>query len=107
VEPQQFNRDLSNRSILAPKEHHVRFYFHTQTNARNTDTEGVEYAAYADARKAAIETCGQIMKDAPAEFWGSRPWSVTVTDESGLIMWEIHLDGQSTAASRGVEGRTN
>lgn len=49
VEPQQFNRDLSNRSILAPKEHHVRFYFHTQTNARNTDTEGVEYAAYADA----------------------------------------------------------
>lgn len=85
----------------------MRFFFHTQTDARHTYTDGAEYGSYAEARKAAIQTCGQMMQDAPEIFWGSRPWSVTVTDETGLIMWEIHLDGQSTAASRGLEGRTN
>jgi hypothetical protein len=84
----------------------MRFYFHTQTDARYTDTEGVSFTSYADARKAAIETCGQMMRDAPEVFWGSRPWSITVTDEMGLIMWEIHVDGQATAASRRLEGRT-
>lgn len=85
----------------------MRFFFHTQTDARHTDTDGAEYGSYAEARKAAIQTCGQMMQDAPEIFWGSRPWSVTVTDETGLIMWEIHFDGQSTAASRGLEGQTN
>ncbi|RYF03670.1 MAG: hypothetical protein EOO77_30700 [Oxalobacteraceae bacterium] len=84
----------------------MRFFFHTQTDARHRDTDGAEFASYVEARKAAIQTCGQMMQDAPEVFWGSRPWSVTVTDETGLIMWEIQLDGQSTAASRGLEGRT-
>lgn len=81
----------------------MRFFFHTQTDARHTDIEGSDFPTYVEARKAAIKTCGQMMQDAPEVFWGSRPWSVTVTVESGLIMWEIHLDGQSTPASRGLE----
>jgi uncharacterized glyoxalase superfamily protein PhnB len=82
-----------------------RFYFHMQTDTRHTDVDGADYDTYAEARKAAIQTCGQMMQDAPETFWGSRLWSVTVTDDAGLIMWEIQLDGQSTAASRGLEGQ--
>ena len=66
----------------------VHFYFHTETDVRTTDTDGQEFATYGEARVEAIRTCGQLMKDAPEVFWGSRPWSVTVTDKSGFILWE-------------------
>ncbi|WP_414713334.1 DUF6894 family protein [Sphingomonas sp.] len=41
----------------------------------------------------AIRTCGEMMRDAPDGFWGSRPWSVTVKDEGGLALWEISMGG--------------
>jgi hypothetical protein len=81
----------------------VRFHFHTQTDVRVTDTEGTEYPGYAEARREAIRTCGQMMQDAPEQFWGSRPWSVTVTDATGLILWDIQLDGTSPPAGKTLE----
>jgi hypothetical protein len=80
-----------------------RFYFHTETDVRTTDDEGMEFPGFAEARREAIRTCGQMMQDAPEVFWGSRPWNVSVTDEDGLIMWEIYVDGQTSAASRSLE----
>jgi hypothetical protein len=77
----------------------ARYLFHTQTDTRITDDEGVELPTESEARAQAIITCGQMMKDAPDAFWGSRPWNVTVTNEAGLIMWEISMDGVSSAAS--------
>jgi hypothetical protein len=79
------------------------FFFHTQTDIRVTDTEGMEFPGYIEARREAIRTCGQMLQDAPEIFWGSRPWSVSVTDATGLILWEIHLDGQASAASMTLE----
>ena len=80
-----------------------RFYFHTETDVRATDFEGQEFSSYEDARREAIQTCGQMMKDAAVAFWGSRPWNVSVTDETGLILWEIYIDGQTSAAGRNLE----
>ena len=80
-----------------------RFYFHTETDVRTTDDEGMEFPGFMEARREAIRTCGQMMQDAPEVFWGSRPWNVSVTDENGLIMWEIYVDGQTSAAGRSLE----
>jgi len=80
-----------------------RFFFHTETDVRLTDTEGQEFAKFEDARCEAIHTCGKMMNDAADAFWGSRPWNVSVTDETGLIMWEIYVDGQTSAAGRSLE----
>jgi len=41
-----------------------------------------------------------MMIDAADAFWGSRPWSITVTNAEGLILWEIIMDGSATPASR-------
>ncbi|WP_425506407.1 DUF6894 family protein [Sphingomonas xinjiangensis] len=84
----------SARSDLIPL-----FYFHTQTGTRYTDVDGTDLAGPVDARRQAIQTCGQMMQEAPEGFWGSRPWSVTVTDAVGLVLWEISIDGQSSAAT--------
>jgi len=77
-----------------------RFFFHTQTDSRMTDFDGYELATASEARQQAIQTCGQMMIDAADAFWGSRPWSITVTDAEGLILWEIIMDGSATPASR-------
>lgn len=75
-----------------------RYLFHSQTDSRYSDSEGVEFATPHDARKEAIRLCGEMLKDSPEPFWGSRPWSVTVTNDAGLILWEIFIDGVSSAA---------
>ena len=75
------------------------FFFHTQTDTRFTDEEGTEIDGPVEARRQAIRTCGEMMRDAPEGFWGSRPWSVTVTDPAGLVLWDIHVDGSPSAAA--------
>jgi hypothetical protein len=77
----------------------TRYFFHSQTNTRYTDNEGAEFATPAEARKEAIRMAGEMLKNAPDPFWGSRPWNITVTDQAGLIMWELMIHGISTAAS--------
>jgi hypothetical protein len=75
------------------------FFFHTQTTVRFTDEEGTELKGPFEARQQAIGVCGEMLRDAPKEFWGSRPWTVTVTTAEGLVLWEIYVDGTSAAAA--------
>lgn len=74
------------------------YFFHTQTNTRDTDDEGLDLAGPLEARREAIRACGELLKHDPEPFWGSRPWSVTVTDSEGLILWELSMDGVASAA---------
>ncbi len=76
----------------------MRYFFHTETDSRSTDTEGVELDTPEQARREAIQMCAQLMHEAPKSFWGSRPWSVTITDETGLILWNIDIDASESAA---------
>jgi hypothetical protein len=76
-----------------------RYFFNTQTGTRFTDEDGFELDGPVEARRQAIITCGEMMRDAPEGFWGSRPWHVTVTDPDGLVLWEIMMDGNASAAA--------
>jgi len=60
---------------------------------------GLEFDTAQQARHEAIRSAGELLRDAAEPFWGSRPYSVTVTDETGLILWEIYMDGVNAAAS--------
>ena len=74
------------------------YFFHTQTGSRATDEIGLEFSSPREARAQAIIACGELAKDSPEGFWGSRPWSVIVTDAMGLILWELSMDGFASAA---------
>jgi hypothetical protein len=75
-----------------------KYYFHTSTDARLTDDEGFECATPADARRMAIRTCSELIHGSEDSFWGTRPWAVTVTDDAGVIMYEIAVDGFASGA---------
>jgi hypothetical protein len=74
-----------------------RYYFHVQSNVRQTDENGLELTDDIEARRQAIRAAGDMLKEYPEEFWGSRPWSVTVTNAAGLVLWELYLDGVAAA----------
>jgi hypothetical protein len=84
---------------MPPERPMPTYFFHSQTESRMTDVEGTELGGPIEARREAIRTCGEMMKDSPESFWGSRPWTVTVTDHTGLILWEISMDGIASAAT--------
>jgi len=77
----------------------TRYFFHTQSNSRITDAIGIELKGPHEARKQAVESCGELLRDGGDSFWGSRPWSVIVTDEVGLVLWELSMDGAASAAA--------
>ncbi len=79
----------------------ARYFFHTQTTIRITDDVGFELSSPLEARRQAIATSGEMLRDGPEGFWSSRPWSVSVTDDKGLVLWELFMDGfESGAAPR-------
>ena len=76
-----------------------RYFFHLNTTSRSTDDEGLELDGPKQAREEAIRSCGEMMRDAADSFWGSRPWSITVTNSAGLIIYEIAVDGFAAPAA--------
>jgi hypothetical protein len=76
----------------------MRYFFHCETDVRYTDAEGTEFDSPSQARAEAIKMCAQMMHEAPKGFWGSRPWSVTITDKAGLVLWNIDIDATSSIA---------
>jgi hypothetical protein len=76
-----------------------RYFFHHHSDVRITDDTGVEFETPQEARREAIRSAGELLCDAAEPFWGSRLFIVTVTNEVGLIMWEIYMDGFNAAAS--------
>ena len=67
-----------------------RYFFHTQADTRHTDEEGLELKDAAAARREAIRTCGEMMRDAPESFWNSRPRSVVVTNSADTVWGNLH-----------------
>lgn len=45
-------------------------FFHTQTDTRFSDEEGIEFAIAVEAHRLAIKSCGELMRDEPKGLWG-------------------------------------
>jgi hypothetical protein len=43
---------------------------------------------------------GQLLQDHAQQIWADEDWRVDVTDESGLILYVMHLSATNTAATR-------
>ena len=73
----------------------MRFYFHTESDIRHSDTEGEELATVEAARVAAARIIAEMLKDGAGKFWGTKPWTLTVTDADGLIYFTVEVHGQN------------
>ena len=52
-----------------------------------------------EARREAVRTCGEMMRDAPEGFLGHSTVVITVTNAAGLVLWEIYINVTASAAA--------
>lgn len=80
-----------------------RYFFQIQTFVRVADRQGMVLPNQAAARTEAIRASGEMMRDGAESFWSTRPWSVTVTDESGLILLRLEMDDRAALSPMASE----
>ncbi|MEO5773543.1 MAG: hypothetical protein ABIQ32_05430 [Sphingomicrobium sp.] len=72
-----------------------RFHFNTYDRP---DVDGHELPSLAAAKCAAIRMFGAVVCDDADRFWDEADWSMTVTDDRGLTLFQLHLIGTDAAA---------
>ena len=75
-----------------------RFYFHTDDGP---DLEGQELESIVVAKCEAIRTFGKIVCDDAETFWDRAEWTMMVTDDRGLSLFQIHIVGTDAPATGG------
>ncbi len=77
----------------------ARYFFHVMDGSHERDATGVELRDLKEARRVAADLGGKTLVEGAAAFWDGQPWSVHVTDESGLALFELHLTTTSSPAT--------
>lgn len=75
----------------------MRFHFHQADGVRHPDDEGTELPDLDAARREALLVMADAARGNIGEFWKEGFWRVSVTDESGALMFALELTA--------VEGR--
>lgn len=76
-----------------------RYFFHTESHVRTSDEDGLELPDIEAARVSAARSVAELLRGEADLFWGSRPWSMTVTDGRGLILFSLEVHGHSSPAT--------
>lgn len=68
-----------------------RFVIHREADPVETDL--IEFRDLKTARDEAILTAGQMLKDLDGAFWENSSWQLDITDERGLTLSSIMVQG--------------
>ena len=72
-----------------------KFHFHLDDER---DEEGLELADLAAAKCEALKFAAQHICDAANAFWDREEWMLSVADERGLTLMQLHIVGTQSAA---------
>ena len=77
-----------------------RFYFHTDGLE---DMDGLELKSLQVAKCEAMKLVGLIVCDEVTDIWENAEWTVTVTDETRLSLFELRVVGTDAPAKAPAE----
>jgi hypothetical protein len=72
-----------------------RFHFHLDDER---DEQGLELADLAAVKCEALEFAARHICDAANAFWDRTEWTLSVSDEKGLTLLQLHIVGTQSAA---------
>jgi hypothetical protein len=72
-----------------------KYFFNSEDHQ---DDEGTELDSLAVAKCQAIKMAGEIICDAADTFWDKAEWTLTVTNESGLTLFQLSIVGTDAMA---------
>jgi hypothetical protein len=78
-----------------------RYFFNTHNGIEFTDREGTELPDKAAAQTEAARHLADLLQERPDELWRHPCWRLTVTDERGLILFEIDVSATLAPAMGG------
>ncbi|MDB5426484.1 MAG: hypothetical protein JWR47_3116 [Phenylobacterium sp.] len=76
-----------------------RYFFHTEDGRRFPDEEGTELADAAAARDEAAAIFGELLKERPQDLWRGGGLRLTVTDETGLILYVLDMNAVASPSA--------
>jgi hypothetical protein len=71
------------------------YYFHVNDESESTSFHAADLAA---AKCEATRMAGRIICDDALTFWDKAEWSLTVTDEGGLTLFQLQFIGTDAPA---------
>ena len=64
-------------------------FFHTADGSRERDTTGAVLANYQEARAAAIQCAGDVLRHELEHLWNDSDFRIEVTDEHDLMLFTV------------------
>lgn len=83
----------------------ARYFFHTENGDRHSDEDGTELPDLAAVKRAAVLTLCEMLKVRAGDFWDAGSFRLIVTDEAGLILYVLDVNGVEAPAVRPASGR--
>ncbi len=77
----------------------AKYNIELRTQDRVWDTFSVEKDDIEALRIEMAQFVGTLLKDHAAQVWEDQEWRVDVTDETGLILFVMHISATDTAAT--------
>lgn len=74
-----------------------RYFFHIHDGVDIPDLVGTELAGLTEARREAITTAGATIHDLGQSFWIGDLWQMKVTDDAGIVLFELNFSGTLTS----------
>jgi hypothetical protein len=79
-----------------------RFFFHVRDGSDFPDLQGTVLEDLVAARREAVRFSGALLNDKPDIFWQSGEWTMRVTDEADLTLFQLTFFATEGASGGGL-----
>lgn len=83
----------------------TRFHFNTSNGRTHRDIEGEELSSLSSARVEAVKLLAELLREQAEDFWATSNFDLTVTDDRGLTLFALTVNGVIAPAGRSTGGR--
>jgi hypothetical protein len=73
-----------------------RYHFEIEDGVDLPQPDPHEFASVKEARCEAVRLLAELVHDRPDDFWHSRPWRLTLRDETGCELFNIFIHAEET-----------
>jgi hypothetical protein len=80
----------------------VRYFFNLAGAVYDPDNEGIELETLDAARRMAVQSAAELIRDRPEVVWMGDEVRVEVTDSNRLVLFTVIVVGVDSAAGSGM-----
>ena len=83
-----------------PEIHVARYFFHVRDEQTFPDLQGTELANLDVAKREAVRFAGALLAEKPETFWQASEWTMRVTDDRDLTLFQLTFFASGSPATQ-------